>query len=90
MATLMRVMPVSNYLGQTEKRPLSPVVRSILKQYEAMNFDPSFLRNTTFKYIAHYKETGEQQYRLTIALYDFGFTLRELDQLSLSQIVSEL
>ena len=90
MATLMRVMPVSNYLVQTEKRPLSSAVTTILKQYEAMNFDPSFLRNTTFKYIAHYKETGEQQDRLTIALYDFGYTKKELDGLSLSQVVSEL
>ena len=87
-AALMRLVKPKDLIS--EKKPLSPVVRSILKQYEAMNFDPSFLRNTTFKYIVHYKETGEVQDRLTIALYDFGYTKKELDGLSLSQVVSEL
>lgn len=75
----------------TTKRPLSKAMRHILHTFEARNFDVSVLQRTTFRHVVCYKETGKDpEQRLSIAMFDIGYTRKELDDHTLSQIVSEL
>jgi len=75
----------------TTKRPLSKAMRHILRTFEARNFDVSVLQRTTFRHVVCYKETGENpEQRLSIAMFDIGYTRKELDEHTLPEIVSEL
>lgn len=66
-----------------KKKPMPTMVHSLLQQFldNKRNLD-----GLTFRYIADYLETGEnnQPYRLEVACSDFGYTLKELQMLHIN------
>ncbi len=52
------------------------------------NPDLDILRNSTFRYIAIYMDSGQQHPRLKIACSDFGYTFQELEQFRHDRISS--
>ena len=89
-----RTRKVLDYLNMeappTTKRPLCKAMHNILRIFEARK-DVSVLQRTTFRHVVCYKETGKDpEQRLSIAMFDIGYTRKELDGHSLPEIVSEL
>jgi len=74
---------------QATKTKMSSVINSILTTYTKSGNDNE-LSMTTFRYIAHYKKTGEVAGRLSVALADFGYTREEIDKMSLDDIIKEI
>jgi len=74
---------------QSTKTKMSSVINSILTNYSKSGDDNS-LSMTTFRYIVHYKKTGEAVGRLSVALADFGYTRDEIDKMSLDEIIKEI
>ena len=72
------------------REPLSNLMYTKLRQFSAMRFSPYYVQGTTFEYIYMYKVEGVVHDRLDVALRDYGYTMEEVDAMTLSQIVSEL
>ena len=52
--------------------------------------DTKWLRMTTFKHIYNYKKDGSKEERFKIALGDFGYTIEELDNKNIDDILNEI
>ena len=72
------------------REPLSNSLLQKVRQFEATNFDETYLKDTTFQYIHMYIVRGVEHPRLKVALTDFGYTKDQLDANTMPQIVSEL
>ena len=72
--------------NQKTKNKMNSNVISILHSYrEHKNIN--CLQNTTFKYIVNYKTNSDVCKRLNIALSDFGFTINEIDKMTIDDIL---
>jgi hypothetical protein len=75
-------------MQQKKSKMPSGVIGLLLKYKETENVD--FLENTTFRYITIYKTTGTVCGRLSVGLSDFGFTQKEIDQMTLAEIIENI
>lgn len=71
------------------KQKMPDNINNLLIQYKTTK-DAQVLNVSTFKYIVKFKETGKQYGRLRIALGDFGYTLEEINNLTIDQIINEI
>ena len=73
---------------------MSPVVHEMLTRYRDTG-ETSWFNALTFRHVADYMATGEEDARLPIALADIGYTRDELAQLradgkAINDIVDEI
>ena len=80
----------ADFTAPLVREPLSDLMYTKLRQFSAMRFSPYYVQGTTFEYIYMYKVEGVVHDRLNVALRDYGYTMEEVDEMTLSQIVSEL
>jgi hypothetical protein len=74
---------------QRKKSKMPSGVIGLLRKYkETKNVE--FLQNTTFRYIFIYKTTGQVCGRLRVGLSDFGFIQKEIDQMTLDEILDNI
>jgi hypothetical protein len=86
--TLSEMKDIESVMQNTKSKMNSTVVGALLKYKETKNVD--FLKNITFRYIMIYKTTGEVCGRLSVGLSDFGFIQKEIDKMTLDEILDNV
>ena len=86
--TLSEMKDIESVMQNTKIKMNSTVVGALLKYKETKNVD--FLKNITFRYIMIYKTTGEVCGRLSVGLSDFGFIQKEIDKMTLDEILDNV
>ena len=71
------------------KTKKSKLIIKLLKNFYDTK-DTNWLRMTTFKHIYNYKKDGSKEERFKIALGDFGYTIEELDNKNIDDILNEI
>lgn len=80
----------ADYTAPLLREPLNNLMYTKLRKFSAMRFSPYYVQGTTFEYIYMFKVEGVVHDQLDVALREYGYTMEEVDAMTLSQIVSEL
>jgi transcriptional regulator of aromatic amino acid metabolism len=75
--------------NQKTKFKMNSNVISILHSYK-IDKNINCLKNTTFKYIVNYKTNSDVCKRLNIVLSNFGFTINEIDKMTIDDILDNI
>ena len=79
---------INNDMKKNKEKKSKLIIKILKKFYDTK--DPNYLQMTTFRHIYNYKKDGSKEERFDIALGDFGYTIEELDENNLDDILNEI